>query len=145
MPGKGDGIGVTPGNQELPLQSECPKHIVMNVHDSLPGFEKAACKRPLVSRHNLCSPSKSQEGQNSSIDSGRIDSLVHFAMLLQPINVTAAGAFLNLADELDRLRLKARLGRIVHWEHHLNFDGNDITVSMNPPNTTDAFSRYSHG
>jgi hypothetical protein len=86
-----------------------------------------------------------KDAVDSDVASGRIHCLVHLTVLLQPINVAAARTFLDLAEEFDRLRLETGLGGVVHGDHHFNFDGNDITVRMNPPNTTYAFSRYSHG
>ena len=65
--------------------------------------------------------------------SGRTNRRINFAMLFQPVQLVALGAFLHLPQELHRFGFIAWLAWVVRGDDHFNIDGDDILFGLNEP------------
>jgi len=72
-------------------------------------------------------------GVGSRVRSGGANGRINFAMLLQPNQVVALGAFLHFPKELHRFGFVAWFVWIVRRDDHFDIDGDDVPLGLNEP------------
>ena len=87
---------------------------------------------------------KGGERASGNEQSGRTDRRVNFAVCLQPVQLVAFGAFLDLAKERHRFGFVAWFTWVVRREDHFNLDGDNVAFRLNQSYLFDSLARNTH-